>query len=541
MRRIFTFILCIIMLTTLFNYSSAEQFEREPNEQSYERCPAKLLRADNFSEGLAWVSFTDYVSGSSMVGLLTASGEVIKSDALSSLNSQNSFGSPFSAGYAYYNYNDDVSNKAKGYYIFDAAGEIASASPDDGTFYEVLAGGDGLFLVRQDIRSMTENETRMGIVRADGTWLVELSALMPFMTLHEMQQQYPRKLFYYYLGEGIFAAIYRAAFEDTLLLYNANTHETGRFVDDKIVLTNELGTPFRFYNGLDCMLSSSYVYSIDTNCNINAVKQLPERYEPSYIPYYNGIFLLGTKAEYGCCTTCVTGGVFYNLYGETVLDFSQYELSVGEGAIGFNEFRDGCAAVKIHGVDHELYLSHIRSDGSFVYEPIKIASNISGCYGNGNALGTAVYFWSSDNYSYQTVTQDGTVSTLPKSVYIDTTKVEISMGFYGGIALYSYGTDFFYIDQYGIKLYPYVWEPVVTEEVPPPQGTYIAYYEGYKLTLTISGNTFELSTTGQREKGRFTMRGREMHIYYDGGSTTFTYDPEKNIILTPSDILFYTR
>lgn len=455
-RILLVFILCVTIAFPAISVTALA------TEQQYRSIPVELFRASEFSDGVAWVAFDDYSSNKKMVGLLTTSGEIIKNNFLSSLDYQREFGSPFSGGYSYYNFRETASYKPKGFYIVNALGQMVSSSPDDDTRYEVLAGGDGLFLVQQEIQNMTTNESRMGIFCADGTWLIEPSTKMPLYELYQMKQQYGHELSFYYLGEHIFAGIYNAAFEDTLIVFNVDTQESSRLMDGWIVLTDEAENPFQFYDGLGCVISSEYVYSIGLNCMLTPVKSVPKRYDLRYIPYHDGIFLLGTDENYGCCDQTVYGGVFYNLHGETVLDFSQYDLAIGKGAIGFYEFRDNCAAVKIHGADHEMYLSHIRMDGSFNYEPIKIDSNMAGCYGNGNALGTAIYYRPYNDYSDKIVTQDGRISTLPDFFFINLSVTEIKMGFYDGIVLYTRSGKIYYIDENGNTLTTFIKVPIAS-------------------------------------------------------------------------------
>lgn len=414
-NRIRSFVLTLLVVTALCacsnekegsgfkkGYSSNNATAASISEASQEKTYVKLEFGKNFSDGLAWVSYSDPNTGEEKTGLLNVDGEILSNDSLSKVD-HNEFGSDFSSGYSYVNHRDYNNKTNNSFSIIDEEGNVVVSSPDDGAGYQILAGGDGIFFVYQQILDMKTNEERYGFMDAKGNWIVKPTTENPLKYGYSSDEvlKWGGELFYYYLGEHVFAALVDDYF-DYLAIYNVDTGAS-KYYDNsdlsdtsEIVLTNNNSDrPFTFSNGLSMIIMHDTVCSLNREGEITEIAAIPGGYTGTEIVYYDGIFLLGSVNFMK--TWEMRDGVFYDLNGNIVLDMSGYSLAVYGKLNGFYEFHDGIAAVKIVGADGKYYIAHIDKSGNFLYEPIAIdyASNL---LGHGSATGGAMYVrYPSDN------------------------------------------------------------------------------------------------------------------------------------------------
>ena len=342
-----------------------------------------LTDGTNFSEGIAWVRYIDPV-GRHFYGLINSSGKVYTSTCvIAACADAESYGSAFSGGYSYINVND-------GFLIFDTEGNATAQIFDDKSQYQILVGGDGVYLVRQDISNFQTNETRYGFIDANGNWIQEPTADHLFAWEHSAPK-------YYYLGEYVFATSFGE-------LINSDTLECHKLeCGSDMYLTDEYHNAVRFENGETIFFvsdySDCYISKLDTKGNFKSLIEIDGT--DWRINYSEGLFFTGTynitRTSSGANVFCAKDGGFYNMYGERVIDFSEYTALVGD-AEGFFEFKNGIAAVKLLGADKGVYICHINKDGEFLYDPVQISS--AGNYvGHSSAGDSAIYITSSENYN----------------------------------------------------------------------------------------------------------------------------------------------
>lgn len=429
-------------------------------ETNKEKKYVKLENGRDFSDGIAWVRYYDQNAGEVRMGLLNTNGEIISNDFLSTLGSSE-FGSDFSAGYSYVNHYD-VSNKVNNaFYIVDKNGNVVVSSPDDGTGYQILAGGDGVFFVCQQILDMKTNEERYGFVDAKGNWIVELTTDNPLKYGFASEKVSKRggALSYYYLGENSFAALVEDYF-DCLAIYNVDTGASQYYDNEDsidtspIVLTNHNSNkPFTFSNGLSMVIWHDSVCSLDKNGELTEIIVIPGGYDGTQVIYYDGVFLFGDVQFHQ--TWEMRNGIFYDLYGNAVLDMSDYSLAVYGKLDGFYEFHNGLAAVKIVGADGKYYISHIDKSGNFQYEPVAIwhAGNV---LGHGKGSGDAMYVILDDGRLENYVLQSsGEINKMIDEVKIRSSEAsEAEFTFSCGYAWSK--KNCFYVGKDGMVLHTYV-------------------------------------------------------------------------------------
>ena len=385
--------------------------ETEPDETIMNTDPQKysvsLSDATPFSDGVAWVKYNDPENNyTESIGLLNVDGEIFSNE---NLNTWGKFGSDFAEGYSFINYiNDDG-----GFAIVDRHGNVTAQSPDDGTIYTILTGGDGIYFVYQQIRSMTENEDRYGFIDANGKWIIEPTVTNPLYYGYN-DIGYGDELSYFYLGEHVFSALMAGYPYDYFTFYNVDTGTLASWQDDEILrMTDDNGAPFMYSNGLVLNWDDSFVASFDTEGQIVLDMELHAKGWGTKVFYGDGIFFTGTVGFDN--VSIIENGAFYDLNGNKVIDFSEYTVIISD-ADGFYEFHDGIAAVKILGADGSPYIGFIDMDGEFTCEPIKIAK-YSNTAGNGVYSDRALYIADSS--------ADGSPSILKS----DGSRAEFTVGF----------------------------------------------------------------------------------------------------------------
>lgn len=344
------------------NSSAADQTEdgTDATEEIQEQLvTVQLVRGGDFSDGFAWVFYNE--DGAEKIGIINTDGVILPfSMEEAPANACNSI---FSDGYSYINYNGE--DQSHQFMIVDTQGNITASSPEDGD-YQVVTGADGVYLIQQTVLSMTENETKYGILKADGSWICrpgEQTILEP--SDPEQKEYYGERgnISYSYYGDHIFGASYKTKSDSLLCLYNADTSQTVEFSDTSI--------KGDFENGETIVTSGSDIYRLGTDFSLTLV--MTDRPDgPVY--YKNGTFFTG-QTEYSSTgpNPCIKNGKFYNTDGSVKVDLSQYTL-VEKDAEGLYRYVDGYAAVVIYGADSIGYMAILDENGQFTFEPVKLSS-----------------------------------------------------------------------------------------------------------------------------------------------------------------------
>ena len=365
----------------------------EPIESEEEKVLVLLKQAMPFSEGIAWVLYED-PSGNEQVGWLHTDGHIDQPfpyDTVAQLKKDDPYwvglGSNFSGGYSYVKTGDafvgGASESPDSFLILNQKGEITAQSPDDGSSYEILCGGDGVYLVKQSVRNMTINEDRYGFISGDGNWInectiCEAGGTHP-LSLDVVPGNFDNKnISFSYLGEGIFQAEYHNGKSSSMyyhrygvVLYNAYTKQN--FVVDSnttSVFTDSSGGAVGNYSdGFVPVKSNGELYMLSADFE---KKPLTVNSSDAMI-YSEGVIFSGDRNYSGNRSTYLTNGKFYHTDGSVLADLSQYEL-LYEDTYDLYRFSDGYAAIIICGADGGQYLGIIDMDGQFSFEPIKIES-----------------------------------------------------------------------------------------------------------------------------------------------------------------------
>lgn len=393
-----------------------------------------LEDATNFSDGIAWVRFSAPEAGYySCVGLLTTTGEVITSPELANWDR---FGSDFSNGYSFINSDDGK------FVIVDENGNIAVQSPEDGT-YKIITGGDGVYLVYQEVKNYDTNEERYGFIDTSGTWIESPVVDHPLYYDTHNSNSLVR---YSYRGENVFLS-YWTARPDIFTIYNAATGESKQWeVDaDHIYYGDRNERMFTFGNGVMLMRYDNSLETISfDNSTSDILLDIPVGADGASVIYNNGIFFTGLQKF--TSTYVITNGAFYNLTGEKVLDFSEH-TAVMSNSEGFFEFDNGVAAVKLMGADKEIYVCHVDISGNLLYDPVKV-QDYSNYDGHGFGSSTAIYVQISPS-EYVILKSDGT--TIPCDA------LDLNAAFYDGLAWSD--SEQCFINTDGQKLCTFLTEP----------------------------------------------------------------------------------
>ena len=436
----------------------AEQEENQEEKTDFLRTEyVELSTAFDFSEGLAWVYYTDPESGESIPALLKKDGEVFTTEDIKNIDS---VGSSFSGGYSYINTGD-------AFYIMDINGKIVSQYVEKNIENRIIAGGDGVYLVYQKIESLDENVEKYGIINATGEWLCELSEDSPLGIKYSDAPWVE----YYYIGEHNFMA------------YSAKS-SNGRTYSDHVMA---------FYDaGNDMQYSFSYkqgsLYMTDSSGQVlnkasdgffptskeyyeqssNSLKRAVDVYvldDHGFVSYYwdaiqyfrykNGIIFISDNYDGGT----ITDGEFYSLDGELMFKYDKYPLYVND-TLGFYEYNDGSAAVIVQGADGNYYIGFIDMNGEFLFEPYKLYKDD---YGNlhfskcsDNAVFARILDEEEGYYKEYIINADGTLVSAPSDFgdqagYNDDTYFS-GVDFHEG---YDYD-DGYYIGKDGSVIVPYV-------------------------------------------------------------------------------------
>lgn len=350
--------------------SDEQPREAAPSEGTmYARDTVTLADARVFSEGIAWVQYYDN-AGELQFGWLHPDGSISHPFPIDRVTA---FGSDFSSGYSYVTTGDGfIHQKTEvpdSFIILDQSGAVTAESPNDGSSYEILCGGDGAYLVKQSVRSMTANEDRYGFISADGNWLYECAVCEidgehPLSASGVREYRAEDNIKFSYLGESVFHARYD---ERQSVFYNCATGKTYRITgDDQDVQVYD-----SFSEGYIPVKVEGTLYLLSTGFEMKPIAVD----EAQSVCYGDGI-IYTTEYMWGMGKNG-KGGKFYRLDGSVLADLTEYKLLYHHASDLFR-FRDGYAAAIIYGLDEEHYLGIIGMDGAFSFEPIKI--DLSGFY-----------------------------------------------------------------------------------------------------------------------------------------------------------------
>lgn len=362
--------------------SMIENSEMEPIESQFtENISVSLVDGRNFSEGIAWVRYID-TEGVTQIGWLHSDGMI---DQPFPTDMINGYGSDFSGGYSYITTGDGYIRGATevpdSFIIMNQNGDITARSPDDESSYQILCGGDGVYLVKQSIRSMSENEDRYGFISGNGSWInectiCEAGGVHP-LSLDIVPNDFDNKnISFSYLGEGIFQAVYHNGKSGSMyyhrygvVLYNAYTKQT--FVVDanttSVFTDSSGGTIGNYSNGWVPIKSNDELYMLSADFE---KKPLVTDTSDTVI-FSDGVIFTGDRHYSGNRSTYLTNGKFYRTDGSVLADLSQYEL-LYEDTYDLYRYSNGYAAIIICGADGGQYLGIIDMDGQFSFDPIKI-------------------------------------------------------------------------------------------------------------------------------------------------------------------------
>lgn len=423
--------------------------EEAESQEPIEDIPVsvELTNGSMFSDGMAWVKYIEQ-TGVEKIGVMNTEGEItpIIADEITR------FGSDFSNGYAYVNYEDksNPSETLNQFVIVDSTGNIIGRSPSEGS-YEILTGGDGVFLVQQTVRSMTTNEMRIGLIDKDGNWICEPTVQNVLSLSSAAQDNYQRgDVCYLYHGEHIFSAYYKSDFDysgsNYLCIYNADTGVVAEYENMKLSCAGytDAYVPYCFSDGKAIAVSDDTVYCIYTDLTVTPI--LADRPECD-VYYQNGIFFTGERHYSGNGPSpYVENGKFYNVDGSTLVDLSQYTLILDQ-AYELYRYENGYAAILVYGEDYGWYLGIIDMDGKFTFEPLKVQT-----YSNQDNIGTfscdVITTQISENIDGKTFSKDILLATTGEIIEVEVDYGTIgSLVFVDGFAWYDEGKE--YIDTDG--------------------------------------------------------------------------------------------
>ena len=433
-------------------YTSEENPVENDSQEMVEEAPVsvQISYGSSFSNGVAWVKYIDQ-TGSEGIGLLNTEGIItpINEDVKPYFTADEhyDFGSDYSNGYAYRNYEDksNPSESLNQFVVIDSSGNVVGRSPSDGN-YEILTGGDGVFLVKQTVRSMTTNETRIGIIDKEGNWICEPAVQNVFSLSSTAQDNYREgDVYYLYHGEHIFSAYYDSRYDffgsDYSCIYNADTGATAEYANTKLSIYR---VPYYFSDGKAIAVSDDTVYCIDTELKTTPI--IVDRPDGD-VYFQDGILFTGEFSYRGNGPSpYVENGKFYRIDGSTLVDLSQYTLIIND-AYDLYRYENGYASVVVYGEDKGLYLGIINIDGKFAFEPLEINS-----YVNKDTIGTfscgVIATEIDKNIDGKTYSKEVLLTTTGEIVEFEVDGIEVdSLVFFDGFAWDSKGKH--YIDTSG--------------------------------------------------------------------------------------------
>ena len=367
----------------------------EPTEEpTPEPTPIQVTGGSDFSNGKALVTYHNLISDEWKKGIMTTDGKItpVKTEITNTNGNQCGFSED--SGYVDYIIKDNNGFNRDQFILFDSEGNVTYQTPEDSS-YEVLVGGDGVYLVRQTVKSMTENEIRLGIIDKNGSWICE-PAVENMLTLpSDAQEKYmDGEVFYSYHGEHVFSAYYRTYYNEGFnpadsytMLYDADSGQHSLFGNinfvDEYNDDDDTYTSYQFSNGETIAKSEGEIYHVQhVESRFSTTMIMTDRPDGDVF-YQDGVFFTGKTYGSGRNPLSSTPeGKFYNIDGSVMLDLSQYNLILAYGADNLYRYENGYAAILIFGEDSIHYLGIIDKDGQLVFDPVAVT------YTMGTEVGT---------------------------------------------------------------------------------------------------------------------------------------------------------
>lgn len=392
--------------------------EQEGEMQSYENSIETLLfDATEFSEGKALVLYENSSKASYYnLGVLSTDGKVkeikdifvsldeMKYDENNDSNESQIEWCSFDGGYSYINYTDknsDANIVYERFAIIDTDAKHIFISPTDSD-YSIICGGDGVYMVKKKTKSdyTGSSEMKIGIIKSDGTWLVE-----PTDENHFYSDNMHNGLIgteYVYRGEHIFSisrndyekeSDYDREFNLWLDLYNADTDTYQEFEEMEMLSNFENGKAilYKTYNLSNFTVAGTSLYTIDSsNFSTKEIieglgwggrsgQTLTLSNRPTASEgYIFGISYHDWESYNHFDTDSIEANAFFDFSGNKVIDLEQYNVLFYNGINenerqNFCEFHNGKAVIELSGNGDGSYIVTINTKGDFLYEPIKIS------------------------------------------------------------------------------------------------------------------------------------------------------------------------
>lgn len=269
-------------------------------------------------------------------------------------------------------------NSKQQFSIVDIHGNIILRSPEDAN-YSVHSYDNESLVVERFVNDEDENMSSYGIMRRDGSWLIEpfghnmlgLSADAQALC-NNMQSQF------FYCEDKIFAEIYysngKNDFGDAefVTFYNAETGARAEF-ENMQICAEEGNTYFhytKFQDGKALITSDDTIYSIKTDFSLEPVMSI----DPGkYVLIWDGVILTGDKQTPQNDNSerfFIDNVKLYNSEGELILDLSQYTFLKIPNLSYF--FSVGFIPALVYEEDNGYFAGWIGLDGKFTFEPVKV-------------------------------------------------------------------------------------------------------------------------------------------------------------------------
>lgn len=349
-NKLFALILAIVMIVSLA--ACSKQPAATPTQNAPEPTAAELSNkidlkttkfknADPFSEGLAWVNYMECST------LINKEGEII-------YQADGTFDSctPVRDGVCFY-------QKASDYGIIDKEGKVLyrTKSNTDDEFEQILAYGDGNFMILRHSKGFNKDEYSLGAIDKDGKETVAFQTVTPDYQNSFIESKWS------YAGDGLFVNVNT--------IYEVYDVSAGKFIDHRQDENQNWG-----------FVSKHDFRSTPQNGKmwILISESSPSRQSFAVFDLRSGE--IGTKiscnydekgktssAVFG--TYCVSDGVYYDLNGEEIAKVDLYKDQV----IDRGEFlEDGQEYLIIEDTNHDTYLTYVNKSGEKLFEPMKITT-----------------------------------------------------------------------------------------------------------------------------------------------------------------------
>ena len=381
--------------------------EAPASDAGAEEVDATALRDYKFSEGLAWVMLDGNPAVVDSDGMIRFVVDVSEAKAAGAHTPRTT---PFVDGASALYDEYAVSDKGfGGFEIYDSEGNVLfdSEDGDDTTELNILAAGDGYYLIGKSVESMAASGNAIYVIDKNGNVLVP-----------EHQVQYFDS--FTYAGDGVFAStvfLGSSYLVDTKnkTVYDSNTAE----IDTEDYWIIEARTMVMAHgNGETMAVGENGVYSKKTG---NMGEFAPV--------YWNKSFRL-----YDIPHDSVRGLTpgWYDVEGNLVLAAPEFPEGVHYMVLG--NFVGDYAPIGLQGVDGNSYVTIVDKTGATLYEPVKVerigslSSDKNGTVCSSSSRGSDDYF----------VLKDGTLihhgedgmSSLPEDTsfsFIDSTTAVLNV------------------------------------------------------------------------------------------------------------------